>query len=568
MSSDGVTVPSDNPIQRNTRDGRRLLDRILDTPHLAHVVPRLQPELLHRVIQSCGLEDCGELVALTTRDQLARILDLDLWHAGQPGLDEQFDADRFGVWIEVLVECGATVAAHKLAEMDVDLVIAGLAEHALVFDCASVTPYTTTDGEEVAAMRGFDHRVACDIGSYMLVAKRTDSWDAIVAVLMSLDSERSAYFHQVMRGCRALSNSRPEVDGLHDLLDDSDQVLFDLAVDRERRREKQGYVSAAQARAFLQMSRQLGLGQDAIPSANPIARAYFRSIQEATAEDTNISPSRLPAGLEAPVASEHSAEAVAAVVDLLLEAGILAQPPRALLNGTRGYNTHFRRIQAHLQFVLDCDRSAYSRRSEELAYLANVIMAGCSIQARPFTPQEASDATIAVCNLGLENWPSHWLQNACHSNSVVEGVAALPDDFLAKQDLVGVFQVGWTVLHEKVCLYTGEQLVRILTDLHCDDRETQVGLDALRMNMARHWQAGTPWRARAALDVIAILDIPVWATLLGLIDECPVIHTAMSAAQGSSTRAVRATAFEFISENGQIASIREFMRSLPERLLR
>ena len=112
------------------------------------VVPRLQPELLHRVIQSCGLEDCGELVALATPDQLARIFDLDLWRAAQPGLDEQFDADRFGVWLEVLVESGATVAAQKLAEMDVDLVIAGLAQHARVFDRAAVTPYTTTDGEE------------------------------------------------------------------------------------------------------------------------------------------------------------------------------------------------------------------------------------------------------------------------------------------------------------------------------------------------------------------------------------------------------------------------------------
>jgi hypothetical protein len=26
--------------------------------------------------------------------------------AGQAGLDEQFDADRFGVWLEVLVESG------------------------------------------------------------------------------------------------------------------------------------------------------------------------------------------------------------------------------------------------------------------------------------------------------------------------------------------------------------------------------------------------------------------------------------------------------------------------------
>ena len=95
------------------------------------MVPQLPPEVLHRVIQSCGLEDCGELVALATPDQLARVFDLDLWRAGQPGLDEQFDADRFGVWLEVLDGIRRrSVAAQTLAGMDVDLVIAALAQHA------------------------------------------------------------------------------------------------------------------------------------------------------------------------------------------------------------------------------------------------------------------------------------------------------------------------------------------------------------------------------------------------------------------------------------------------------
>ena len=110
-------------------DRRGLLDRILETPQLAQVVPRLPPELLHRVIERCGLEDCGELVALATPAQVARVLDLDLWRSPSAGLDEQFDADRFGVWIEVLVEQGADVAARTVAGLDADLVAAGLAQH-------------------------------------------------------------------------------------------------------------------------------------------------------------------------------------------------------------------------------------------------------------------------------------------------------------------------------------------------------------------------------------------------------------------------------------------------------
>jgi hypothetical protein len=84
--------------------------------------------------------------------------------------------------------------------------------------------------------------------------------------------------------------------------------------------------------------------------------------------------------------------------------------------------------------------------------------------------------------------------------------------------------------------------------------------------MARQLRAGAPWRAREALDVIASLDMPAWAALLGLIDECPVIHAGIAASRDSRTRAVSASAFEFISENSQIASVREFLQALPKIL--
>jgi len=558
---------SDSPAQRPIRDPRPLLDRILDTPHLAHVVPRLPPEVLHRVIQKCGLEDCGELVALATPGQLAAVFDLDLWRPAQPGLDEQFNADRFGLWLEVMMESGATVAAQKLADVDVDLATAAFAQHVLVFDPAAVSRSAPMDGEERAAVDAPNDGLSCDVGGYLVVARRTGAWDAIVGVLTSLDAEHHGYFHRVMRGCRSLSNSKPEVDGLDDLLPDEEQVMFDLAFNRERRREQQGYVTPAQARAFLQMSRQVRLGHDTTPPSNPVARAYFRAIEWTTAADADSGSRRLPTASGAPAAPEESAAAITAIVDVLLDAGILPQQPRALLDRPQSHAPRLARIQAQMQFAGDRDHAAYSMRSQELAYLANTNMAGCSLQARPFTAQEASDAAIAVCNLGLENWPRHWLLAKVHQgSSVVDAGTALPDDFLVGHDLVSVFQVGWTVLHDDVCMYTAEQLIGVLTRLRYDDRAIQAGLDALRIKMAKHWQVGAPWRARGLLDVMMILDMPAWATLLGLIDECPVIHASIGASRGSPTRAVSASAFEFISENNQIASVREFMQSLLETM--
>jgi hypothetical protein len=218
-----------------------------------------------------------------------------------------------------------------------------------------------------------------------------------------------------------------------------------------------------------------------------------------------------------------------------------------------------------MQFLQDHDPGAYASRNGELAFLANAIVAGASIQARPFTPEEASNAAVAVCNLGLENWPAHWLAGESHNESRLAG-ASLPVDFLVRHDLVGVFQVGLTVLHDHVCMHAAEHLIAVLTSLQCSDRETQSSLDGLRVIMAKHRRAGAPWNACDALDVIAILDMPAWAGLLGLISEFPVLHAAVDASLNREIRGVSASAFEFISENSQVSRVHEFMRSLPEKL--
>src|SRR4029077_2560729 len=120
-----------NALSSRAPESPDLLARILDTPHLAQAVPRLQPEVLHRVIQHCGLEACSDLVALATPEQLSAVFDLDLWSSRRPGVDEQFDAHRLGVWLEVLADAGPDVAASRLAKIDAALVIAALSKDML-----------------------------------------------------------------------------------------------------------------------------------------------------------------------------------------------------------------------------------------------------------------------------------------------------------------------------------------------------------------------------------------------------------------------------------------------------
>src|SRR3954463_15729497 len=122
------------------------LARLLDTPFLARVVPHLAPETLHQLVRYGGLEACGELVTSATPAQLTSLLDLDLWrHApGHPGDDEQFDVDRFGEWLDVLVDAGESVAA-----LDTPLVSLALSRFLRVFDPGTFEPTESSDDEPI-----------------------------------------------------------------------------------------------------------------------------------------------------------------------------------------------------------------------------------------------------------------------------------------------------------------------------------------------------------------------------------------------------------------------------------
>ena len=196
-------------------------------------------------------------------------------------------------------------------------------------------------------------------------------------------------------------------------------------------------------------------------------------------------------------------------------------------------------------------------------------MAGCSVQSRPFTAREAADAVVGICNLALEHWPARWPETEAHrAASMADLGTALPDTFLVDHDFVMAFEVGWAVLYEDVSMFVAGHLIVTLANLRCGDGEIQGGLYALRRELVRQRKAGTPWRARDALDVIATLDTPAWVSLLGLLNECPVLPAALRAILEGRTGAVSATAFEFISTTGQINDVRAFVERLPDVLLR
>ena len=352
-------------------------------------------------------------------------------------------------------------------------------------------------------------------------------------LLAFLDAEHPGYFHRLMRGWVRLSDDPRVEDGCDDLLDDDEQDMFDLAADREVRREQQGYVTPAQAHAFLKGGRDLRLGADR-PAPSAIARAYFRTIESTPTTEADAPQEACRDFIESGPAAPSTLEP-SGVVEVLRDAGVLGAQPRALLGAADQQTSRLSWIEVHV--------ASHPASAEELAYLANAIVAGCSIQGRAFTAQEAGDGAVAICNLGLENWPPHW----------------------SDPDLVTAFQVGWTVLHRDVGMYVAQHLIDVLAGIRCSDRDIQLRLDGLRRELMQGVRNREPWRARDALDVILMLDAPSWAALLALIDECPVIHAALDAPR-QRRRTINPADFAFISQNSQIAAVREFMASLPSAL--
>ena len=525
------------------------LARLLDLPHLARIVPQLAPETLHQLIRHSGLDACGEIVALATPAQLTSVLDLDLWQGAQPGQDERFDADRFGDWLELLADTGAAVAARTVAALDESLVIAGLSRYVRVFDPATFEPTEATDDEPIDIDATPQGGPECEVGGYLVRAARADTWDAIVALLLALEADHHDRFHAVMRGVRRLSNSMPELDGLDDLLLAPEQHFHDVALDREERRSEQGYCTPASARAFLQMAREGRRASHGETSLHPIVAAYFRAAEHEAAPADRIAPEQLRASDSGSTAS--MAEALDAVVEMLAEAGLVPERPRSLLEGLDPQASRLALIRRLMESVRESDAGVYLTRGRELAFLANTLVAGCSIQSRSFTPREASEAAVSVCQLGLER---------------TAGLGGtLPATFLVDHDLVSAFEAGWAVLQHEVCLHVADQLLDVLSSLRCGD-EIQAELDTLRIELTRQRQSGSPWRARDALDVIALLDVPAWTSLLGLLDECPVIPAALTASLEGRTGSVSATDFDFIATLGQIGLVREFMTRLPDAL--
>lgn len=392
----------------------QLLMRILERPELVAAVRELPAPVLGSLIDRVGLEDAGELVALASSEQLQGVFDRDLWRAAGPGEDERFRPERFALWLEIMFESGEAFLIERLCALPRDLLTLAVHRLLLVVDMDALWQRVSEPSEELERLeRALDAPLFEEWEEFRLLARDPMHWDVVWAALLALDRDHHELLRAILEQCCALSSEYiEEQGGLYEVLRSEEMLEGDVAAEREDRRAAEGFVAPAEARSFLELARR----GEQLETRDPMTRAYFRAMasekQARPAESAERAGGTEPTGPAADVSR---------LVRLLEDAAVVEptrpQPVAALAAGPAAASERGRRaradrsqstspgkpmllLQAALVELRLLEPEQFSRRIEELGYLANVLVAG-SGGRRP-RPVEALEQAIAVCNTGLE----------------------------------------------------------------------------------------------------------------------------------------------------------------------
>ena len=272
-----------------------------------------------------------------------------------------------------------------------------------------------------------------------MIAREPDVWDDVWNALLLLDRDHHDRLRAILERCCDLSTEYISGQGgLFQVLTADEMLDSDVAAARDDRRVAEGFISPADARAFLAFARQ-GRGGD---ERDPITRAYFRGLEQtkapASRRASEARRGRCGAGRGGALASPADVRDLAA---LLREAEVIApatvQPLAALAAGDSGDSTE--RQEAHVvaplfeQAMRDLrqrDPEQFDARVREVGYLVNVWIAGGAHEGRRPRPTEAMEVVLKTCEAGLR------AQLAAGRGTADEAVAVLartPADVLFRR---------------------------------------------------------------------------------------------------------------------------------------
>jgi Family of unknown function (DUF6178) len=420
--------------------GRSLRD-IVDNPALPIVLGHMQPRTLARLIDRIGLHDAAELMALVPTRNLLRALDEAVWKSSGPGVNQVFDPAEFVHWLEVWADVGESFIASRLAAIN-DEYLAMCLSSVLLVDSGSRYGFgddmsdvplddQSHEGEYTESPNSDCHAI---YGHFLLRPAFADDWEIIKAALDALwrhAPDRLLHLLGTLVSSESMLTSERRRNSLN----------LDVAFERERYRERRGYVSPAGARAFLVSTsiaatdvllEMSGYDNETLRFLSGLENddASCHPIDEVLATDSTDDEWRQTQDQVNGLESTPPPEEQIMSLSRLLENEAIVEPrrfeslPSAKQDqGRSGLATLLNRLEAENQ-------QAFQQRTRELAYLATVLMAGSSLEGESFTGGEARDAALATCNLGLEYLQSKNLQLRLDR----------------EPELIRLFSIGWRLL--------------------------------------------------------------------------------------------------------------------------
>jgi hypothetical protein len=357
-----------------------LINRILSAPGLLEQVQRLPaPELL-RIVNTIGIEDSAELLALASTEQLTRMVDEDLWQQEAPGQKENFRPDRLNAWIIALEEMGSEKAAAKLAEMDEEFLAFAFSQFLHAIDREALQfLYVRIQGdswEDDRLEKLLENHNSQELAGALVLAKATAPWDSLLNLLLALDNHDNSLCGRLMHRLCLTTEAKAESEGgLFELLSQEEMLESDATHSRHLRRGQDGYVPAEDALALLEwikvMPQETLL---AMRGRDPVSRAYFREYggrllgAAAPSADSSLSPL-----LQEVLSAEPGAEAV---------------PPLLLPGPSRPLS----------ELMAGLDAADEERFRLELNFLAQVLL----LTEGSCRPADAAQRVILLCEKGLK----------------------------------------------------------------------------------------------------------------------------------------------------------------------
>ena len=139
----------------------------------------------------------------------------------------------------------------------------------------------STDPNEAGLLdKVMDAQLCQELDEYLLVSRIEWGWDALLATLLALDERHPALLRGILSRCSTATHEEVDNAGeLYSALRGEDLLLEDARAEREERRADRGYVSPADARAFLALARTAL----ETPAQDPLTRAHFRDLKPVAA---------------------------------------------------------------------------------------------------------------------------------------------------------------------------------------------------------------------------------------------------------------------------------------------